>query len=27
MSGQYHGFDIYRTRTARDLKVFILDPM
>jgi deazaflavin-dependent oxidoreductase (nitroreductase family) len=27
MSGQYHGFDIYRTRTDRDLKVFILDPM
>jgi deazaflavin-dependent oxidoreductase (nitroreductase family) len=27
MSAQYNGFDIYRTRTDRDLKVFILDPM
>jgi deazaflavin-dependent oxidoreductase (nitroreductase family) len=27
MSEQYQGFDIYRTRTARDLKVFLLDPL
>lgn len=27
MSDQYHGFDIYRSRTARELKVFVLDPM
>jgi F420H(2)-dependent quinone reductase len=27
MSEQYLGFDIYRTRTARDLKVFVLDPL
>jgi deazaflavin-dependent oxidoreductase (nitroreductase family) len=27
MSEQYHGFDIYRARTTRDLKVFLLDPL
>jgi F420H(2)-dependent quinone reductase len=27
MSEQYQGFDIYRARTARDLKVFLLDPL
>jgi deazaflavin-dependent oxidoreductase (nitroreductase family) len=26
MSGQYSGFDHYRERTTRDIRVFVLDP-
>lgn len=27
MDRRYHGFEAYRARTERDLKIFVLDPM